>query len=199
MKKIFETDDRLANSIRSLWHIESMEEKKKIIDDTYKLSVIFILAKEQPELFSKEELEEINKYKSEMSEDHKKIISEVFTAKELGFITDPPEYTVEEVKDLYEKGLYFTKDEIEEILEWQYYCEPSKHDPLLVILLAEYLEKHKYFDSIEEADKGMEEYENKNIKMSYKEASNHLTSLDGDSLPLSSDSTSISPSTISFS
>lgn len=161
MKERQKTTDEFAISIRSLWHIDSMEEKKRIIDNVYEISKVFLLAKEKPELFSQEELEKIANFKAELTPECQKLYAEVTLKKHLPFIDEPPEYTVEAVKEFYETGRYFTKAEIEEIIEWQFVCSEDKHDPELVILLAEYLEKHLYFDTIEEAEQAEDEYERK--------------------------------------
>ena len=51
MKNHTEITDRLALSIRGLWDIESMEEKKKIIKHYDNLYRLFLLVKNKPELF----------------------------------------------------------------------------------------------------------------------------------------------------
>ena len=84
-------------------------------------------------------------------------MGDIFTVLHMGLVTEPLEYTVEEVKDFYSKGLYFTEEEIQDMISWQLYGA-EKHNPELVILLGEYLDKHLYFDTVEEAEKVWNEY-----------------------------------------
>lgn len=84
-------------------------------------------------------------------------MSEIFTALHMGIIVEPLDYTVEEVQDFYSKGLYFTKNEIDEIIKWQRYSGNNNHK--LVFLLNSYLKSHLYFDSMDDAEKAWEEYE----------------------------------------
>lgn len=197
MNKELIITDRLANSIRSLWHIESIEEKKKLIRHYDNLYRIFSLVKNHPELFKPEELKEWKQKRESLTKAEEDLISEIFVTLYIGVISDPLEYTVEEMKDFYSKGLYFTKEELEEMLDWQFYGT-KKHNPELVILLGEYLENHLYFDTIEEAEKVWDEYD-----ASHKQEKHHTPTIylstDLSLTDLSLSSCSTSPSTISLS
>ena len=197
MKREVKITDKLAMSIRSLWHIESIEEKKKLIRHYDNLYRIFTLIKNHPELFKPEELKKWKQKRKSLTEAEENLISEIFVALYMGVISDPLEYTIEEVKDFYSKGLYFTKEELEEMIEWQF-CGAEKHDPELVILLGEYLEKHLYFDTVEEAEKVWDEYD-----ASHKNENHHTPTIylstDLSLTDLSRSSCSTSPSTISLS
>ena len=115
----------------------------------------------------------------------------------MGIISEPLEYSVEEMKDFYSKGLYFTKEELEEMLDWQFYGTKN-HNPYLVILIGEYLEKHLYFETTDEAEKVWDEY-----AASQKEEKQHIPTIylstDLSKTVLSRSSCSTSPSTISLS
>lgn len=150
MKKKVEITDKLACSIRGLWYIESIGEKKKLIryyDNLYRL---FFLVKNHPEFFTPEELEKCEQKISKLNKPEKDLICEVFLTLHMGIINDPLEYTVEEMKALYSKGLYFTKEELEEMIDWQFYSK--KHNTELIALIEEYLDKHLYFNTIDEAE-----------------------------------------------
>ena len=195
MKNEKEITDRLAISIRGLWHIESKEEKKKIIKRYDNLYRLFLLVKNRPELFKPDELDKLKKKRQELTQEEEDLISEIFVALHIGLISDPIEYSVEEMEDYRKKGLYFAKEELEDMLEWQFHTE--NHNPELVILLGVYLEKHIYFDTIEEAEKVWDEYD-----ASHKEKHHTPTtylSTDLSLTDLSRSSCSTSPSTISFS
>ncbi len=198
LKNEREITNDIALSIRSLWHIDSMSEKKRIIENYDNLNRLFLLVENHPELFSKEELQKYQKLRGNLSDEEKTLISEIFTSLHMGIVSLPPEYTVDEVKDLYSKGLYFTKDELEEFVEWQFVIDDEKHNPELVILFGEYLEKHLYFDTIEEAENVWDEYD-----ASHKNENHHTPTIylstDLSLTDLSRSSCSISPSTISLS
>lgn len=157
MKNHTEITDRLALSIRGLWDIESMEEKKKIIKHYDNLYRLFLLVKNKPELFKPDELEKFKKKRAELSQAEEDLISEIFIALHMGLISDPIEYSVEEMETFRKQGRYFAKEELEDMLEWQFHTK--NHNPELVILIGEYLEKHLYFDTIEEAEKVWDEYD----------------------------------------
>lgn len=157
LKKEKEITDEIAISIQSLWHIESMDEKKKIIRKYDNLCRLFLLVKNRPDLFKPDELEKLKQQRESLTEAEEDLISEIFAALHLGVVCEPLEYTVEEVKDFYSKGLYFTEEEIQDMISWQLYGA-EKHNPELVILLGEYLDKHLYFDTVEEAEKVWDEY-----------------------------------------
>lgn len=152
MKNEIQITDEVALSIRSLWHIDSMIEKKRIINYYDNLNRLFLLIDNHPDLFSKEELLKYRNLKEKLSDEEKKLISEIFTSLHLGFITEPMEYSVEEVTDLYNKGLYFTKDELEEMIEYQFSKTHESRNLELVLFLGDLLEKHLFFDTIEEAE-----------------------------------------------
>ncbi len=158
MKKEVKITDKLAMSIRGLWHIESMEEKKRLIRHYDNLCRLFLLVKNRPELFTPEELKKYKQKRNLLTETEEKLISEIFVTLHMGIVTSPPDYTIEEVKDFYSKGLYFTKEELEEMLDWQFYGTKN-HNPYLVILIGEYLEKHLYFETTDEAEKVWAEYD----------------------------------------
>ncbi len=191
-----EITDEVAISIRSLWHIESMEEKKKLIKHYDNLYRLFLLVKNRPELFKPDELEKYKKKRQELTQAEEDLISEIFVALHMGLISVPVEYSVEEMEAYRRKGLYFTKEELEDMLEWQFHTE--NHNPELVILLGDYLEKHIYFDTIEEAEKVWDEY-----AASQKEEKQHIPTIylstDLSKTVLSRSSCSTSPSTISLS
>lgn len=197
MKNEIQITDEVALSIRSLWHIDSMIEKKRIINYYDNLNRLFLLIDNHPDLFSKEELLKYRNLKEKLSDEEKKLISEIFTSLHMGIISLPPEYTVDEVKDLYSKGLYFTEEEIDDMITWQLYGAKN-HNPELVILLSEYLEKHLYFDTVEEAEKVWNEYD-----ASHKNENHHTPTIylstDLSLTDLSRSSCSTSPSTISLS
>lgn len=189
--------DELAISIRGLWHIESMEEKKKLIryyDNLYRL---FLLIKKHPELFTPEELKKYKQKSISLTEADKKLISEIFVTLHMGIVTPPPDYTIEEVKDFYSKGLYFTKEELDEMVELQLYST-SNYDLEFFILLVDYLDKHLYFDTIEEAEKVWEEYDATHPNGSHQQSTVYL-STDFSTVDFSRSSCSTPPSTISLS
>ena len=196
MKKNNEITDRLALSIRGLWDIESMEEKKKIIRHYDNLFRLFLLVKNRPELFKPDELEKYKKKRAELSQAEEDLISEIFIALHMGLISDPIEYSVEEMETFRKQGRYFAKEELEDMLEWQFHTE--NHNPELVILIGEYLEKHLYFDTIEEAEKVWNEYD-----ATHKDEKHHTPTIylstDLSKTVLSRSSCSTSPSTISLS
>ena len=198
LKNEREITNDIALSIRGLWHIDSMSEKKRIIENYDNLNRLFLLVENHPELFSKEELQKYQKLRGNLSDEEKTLISEIFTSLHMGIVSLPPEYTVDEVKDLYSKGLYFTKDELEEFIEWQFVIDDEKHNPELVILFGEYLEKHLYFDTVEEAEKVWDEHD-----ASHKNENHHTPTIylstDLSLTDLSRSSCSTSPSTISLS
>lgn len=150
MNKEVIISDKLANSIRGLWHIESLEEKKKIIRHYDNLCHLFLLVKNHPDYFSPEELEKCNQKTRALNQTEKDLISEIFLTLHMGIINDPLEYTVEEIKALYSKGLFFTKEELEEMIDWQFYSK--KQNTELIALIEEYLDKHLYFNTIDEAE-----------------------------------------------
>lgn len=197
MKKEVKITDKLAISIRGLWHIESLEEKKKLIRHYDNLCRLFLLVKNRPELFTPEELKKYKQKRILLTEAEEKLISEIFVTLHMGIVTAPPKYTIEEVKDFYSKGLYFTREELEEMIDWQLYGT-SKHDPELFILLSEYLDEHLYFDTVEEAEKVWDEYD-----ASHKNENHHTPTIylstDLSLTDLSRSSCSTSPSTISLS
>lgn len=157
LKKETTITDELAMSIRALWHIKSMEEKKNIIKFYNNLCSLFLLIDKHPQSFSPEDLVKYKKKKETLSQSEKDLMSEIFTALHMGIIVEPLDYTVEEVQDFYSKGLYFTKNEIDEIIKWQRYSGNNNHK--LVFLLNSYLKSHLYFDSMDDAEKAWEEYE----------------------------------------
>ena len=110
MKNEKEITDRLAISIRGLWHIESMEEKKKIIKRYDNLYRLFLLVKNRPELFKPDELDKLKKKRQELTQEEEDLINENFVALHIGLISDPIEYSVEEMEDYRKKGLYFAKE-----------------------------------------------------------------------------------------
>jgi hypothetical protein len=150
MNKEVEISDKLANSIRGLWHIESLEEKKKIIRHYDNLCRLLMLVNNHPDSFSPEELQKCNQKIRALNQTEKDLIAEIFLTLHMGIINDPLEYTVEEMQALYSKGLYFTKEELEEMIDWQIYSK--KHNAELIALIEEYLDKHLYFNTIDEAE-----------------------------------------------
>ena len=196
MKNHTEITDRLALSIRGLWDIESMEEKKKIIKHYDNLYRLFLLVKNKPELFKPDELEKYKKKRAELTQAEEDLISEIFIALHMGLISDPIEYSVEEMETFRKQGRYFAKEELEDMLEWQFHTK--NHNPELVILIGEYLEKHLYFDTVEEAEKVWDEYD-----ASHKNENHHTPTIylstDLSLTDLSCSSCSTSPSTISLS
>ena len=197
MKKEVKITDKLAMSIRGLWHIESMEEKKRLIRHYDNLYRLFLLVKNRPELFTPEELKKYKQKRNLLTETEEKLISEIFVTLHMGIVTSPPDYTIEEVKDFYSKGLYFTREELEEMIDWQLYGT-SKHDPALFILLSEYLDKHLYFETIKEAEKVWNEND-ATLKKERHHSSTIYLSTDLSKTVLSRSSCSTSPSTISLS
>ena len=193
-----EITNDIALSIRSLWYIDSMSEKKRIIEKYDNLNRLFLLVDNHPDLFSKEELQKYKMLKENLSDEEKTLISEIFTSLHTGIVSLPPDYTIDEVKDLYSKGLYFTKEELEEFIEWQFVIDDEKHNPELVILFGEYLEKHLYFDTVEEAEKVWDEYDASRKKKTHHTPTTYL-STDLVKTVLSRSSCSTSPSTISLS
>lgn len=163
MSRNVKISDRVALSIRSLWHIEPMELKKALIKQYDKFSRMFWVLKEHPERLSQEQKDYIEKLRSKLDEHDEKIMHEVFMAVQLGIYIDPPEYTVEDIKELSAEGRYFAKEELEEIIEWQFSPSNKNHDPELVVLVTEQLDNHFYFDTVEEAEAAMEARESKNI------------------------------------
>ncbi len=157
MNKKVIISDKLANSIRGLWHIESLEEKKKIIRHYDNLCHLFLLVKNHPDSFSPDELQKCNQKMRTLNPAEKDLITEIFLTLHMGIINDPLEYTVEEIQTLYSKGLYFTKEELEEMIDWQSYSK--KRNSELIALLEEYLDNHLYFNTVEEAEKVWDEYD----------------------------------------
>ena len=99
--------------------------------------------KNHPDFFKPDELEYLKQKRESLAKVEEDLINEIIVALYLGIVPEPPEYTIEEIKDLYSKGLYFTKEEIEEIIDWQLYGSEN-HNPELVILLGEYLENKNF-------------------------------------------------------
>lgn len=152
LKQEVNITDKIAMSIRGLWHIDSMEEKKKIIKYYDSLYHLFLRIDNNPESFTNEELDKYKKKRATLSQKEKDLMSEIFTSLHLGFITEPMEYSVEEMTDLFNKGLYFTKDELEEMIEYQFSKTHESRNLELVLFLDDLIEKHLFFDTIEEAE-----------------------------------------------
>ena len=93
----------------------------------------------------------------------------------LGIVGELPNFTVDEVKELYRDGLYFAKEELEELIEWELYRPDGKHNPELFILLSDYLNQGLFFNTIEEAEKAMDDYENAKQKEVNYNALSYLT------------------------
>ena len=140
-----------------------------------------------PDALSEKDIQTIDKIKSSLDETDKNLLAEIFLAKYMGITMDEPDFTIDDIKDLYA------------IINWQLARPVENIDVDVIIYLLDCIKNNLYFETDEEADKAMEEYEKKNMKMSYQEAIDYLASLDNGSLPLSSGSTSTSPSTISLS
>ena len=174
-KELF-IDDKVAMSIRGLWHIQSMDEKKKLIARYDKIGQLFLALKNHPEKLSKDHKEYITNLRKNISEDDEKIVREVFLALHLGIVGDLPNFTVDEIKELYQDGLYFAKEELEELIDWELYRPDGKHNPELFILLSDYLNKGLFFNTIEEAEKAMDDYENTKDKEVNNNALTYLTS-----------------------
>ena len=62
MRNEREISDKVAISIRHLWHIESIDEKKKIIRKYDNLYRLFLLVDNHPDLFTSEELNNTKQY-----------------------------------------------------------------------------------------------------------------------------------------
>lgn len=152
MKKRTKISDRVALSIRGLWDIESLDEKKKLIARYDQIHRAMLLLKSHPEVLSREQKNYIEKLQSKITKTDEKVMKEVFLALHLGVVVDPPSYTVEDIKELSKDGIYFAKEELEEILEWQFSPSNKNHDPELVVLISEQLDNHFYFETIEEAE-----------------------------------------------
>ena len=158
LKQEIAITDKVAMSIRGLWHIDSLEEKKKIIKYYDGLYHLFSHIDNHPELFTNEDLNKLKKKRDSLSQKEKDLISEIFIALHMGFITEPMDYSIEEVKDFYSKGLYFTKDELEEMIEYQFSKKTENHNSELILFLNDLLEKHLFFDTIEEAEEVWNKY-----------------------------------------
>ena len=191
--------ENLYNYCHSLIDIRSNSKRANLISNAENYLTALLVKKYNPDALSENDIQTIDKIRNSLDETDKDLLAEIFLAKCMGITMDEPDFTIDDIKNLYTNGLYFTKKEIDDIINWQLARPVEDIDVDVIFFLLDCLKNNLYFETIEEADKAMEEYENKNMKMSYKEALNYLTSLDGDSLTLSSDSTSTSPSTISFS
>ena len=191
--------EELFNYCHSLFDVHSKSKRDKMLRNADGFLTALLVQKHKPELLTQSDSDRIKGIKEKLDEKEKDLLAEIFMAKYLGITMEAPDYTMEAIKDLYAKGLYFTETEIDDIINWQLSRPVDDIDVEVICYLIDCHNNHLYFDTIEEADKAMEEYENKNMKMSYKEALSHLASLDKDSLPRSSDSCSTSPSTISLS
>lgn len=175
MKSGINITDDIAISIRGLWHVQSMDEKKKLIARYDKIGQLFFALKNHPEKISKEHKEYITNLRKNISEEDEKIAREVFLALHLGIVFETPNFTIDEIKDLYQEGLYFTKEELEELINWELYRPDGKHNPDLYILLSDYLDNGLFFNTIEEAEKAMNDYENANQKEVNYNALSYLT------------------------
>ena len=67
------------------------------------------------------------------------------------------------------------KEELEELIEWELYRPDGKHNPELFILLSDYLNQGLFFNTIEEAEKAMDDYENAKQKEVNYNALSYLT------------------------
>ena len=85
-----EITNDIALSIRSLWSIDSMSEKKRIIEKYDNLNRLFLLVDNHPDLFSKEELQKYKMLKENLSDEEKTLISEIFTSLHMGIVSLPP-------------------------------------------------------------------------------------------------------------
>ena len=175
MKSGINITDDIAISIRGLWHVQSMDEKKKLIARYDKIGQLFFALKNHPEKISKEHKEYITNLRKNISEEDEKIAREVFLALHLGIVFETPNFTIDEIKDLYQEGLYFTKEELEELINWELYRPDGKHNPELFILLSDYLNQGLFFNTIEEAEKAMDDYENAKQKEVNYNALSYLT------------------------
>ena len=115
-----------------------------------------LVLKNHPEAFSEKQRNYIKKLQSQITETDEKVMSEVFLALHLGVVVDPPSYTVEDIKELSKDGIFFAKEELEDILDWQLSPSNKKHDPELVVFVSEQLDNHFYFETIEEAETASE-------------------------------------------
>lgn len=156
MKKRTEISDRVALSIRGLWDIESLDEKKKLIERYDQIYRATLVLKNHPEALSEKQRNYIKKLQSRITETDEKVMREVFLALHLGVVVDPPSYTVEDIKELSKDGIFFAKEELEDILDWQLSPSNKKHDPELVVFVSEQLDNHFYFETIEEAEAASE-------------------------------------------
>ena len=191
--------ENLYNYCHSLIDIRSNSKRANLISNAENYLTALLVKKYNPDALSEKDIQTIDKIKNSLDETDKDLLAEIFLAKYMGITMDEPDFTIDDIKDLYAKGLYFTEKEIDDIINWQLSRPIDDIDVEVICYLIYCHNNHLYFDTIEEADKVMEEYENKNMKMSYKEVLSHLASLDNDSLTRSSDSCSTSPSTISLS
>ena len=191
--------ENLYNYCHSLIDIRSNSKKANLISNAENYLTALLVKKYNPDALSEKDIQTIDKIKNSLDETDKDLLAEIFLAKYMGITMDEPDFTIDVIKDLYANGLYFTKKEIDDIINWQLTRPVENIDVDVIFYLLDCIKNNLYFKTDEEADKAMEEYEKKNMKMSYREAIDYLASLDNDSLPLSSGSTSTSPSTISLS
>ena len=189
----------LYNYCHSLIDIRSNSKKANLINNAENFLTALLVKQYNPDALSETDIQTIDKIKSSLDETDKNLLAEIFLAKYMGITMDEPDFTLDAIKDLYANGLYFTRKEIDDIINWQLSRPIDEIDVEVICYLLDCQKNNLYFETDEEAESAMEEYEKKNMKMSYREAIDYLASLDNDSLLLSSDSTSTSPSTISLS
>ena len=191
--------ENLYTYCHSLLDVHSKNKKAALISNAEKCLTALLIKEYKPDILTDKDIQTINKIKDTLDERDKDLIAEIFLAKYMGITMDEPDFTLDAIKDLYANGLYFTRKEIDDIINWQLSRPIDEIDVEVICYLLDCQKNNLYFETDEEADSAMEEYEKKNMKMSYREAIDYLASLDNDSLLLSSDSTSTSPSTISLS
>lgn len=157
MKKL--KRDTLLEYCPSLVGINSSKERERLLEVGESILNALLINKSDPDYFSEDESATIKTIMGELSNRQKDLIAEIFLAKYLDIHFDPPEYSLETIKKLYNDGLYFTKSEIVEIINWEFSKPENEVNYDVVNFLLSCTVKKQYFDTLDEADAAMERYE----------------------------------------
>lgn len=147
--------DKLISYSPSLCGIDSIEERQKMIETGETILNALLLQQMAPEQLSADELKAIKKMKKRLPEWQKDLVAEIYLAKYLDMYFTPPEYTLEEIKNLYATGLYFTKAEIMEIIHWEFAKPEEECNFEVVNFLFDCIEKNLFLNSVADADESL--------------------------------------------
>ena len=144
--------DNLLNYSPSLSFLDSIEEKLEQLEIGEVFLDALLVGKIAPGQLTEAESKAIETMKNNLSEQQKNLISEIYMAKYMDISFMPPEYTLEEIQELYEAGLYFTLKEIMEIIDWENGKSEEEFNADVVNFLFDCIDQKLYINSPEDAD-----------------------------------------------